>query len=107
PRLARRRAAVERIDDCRRRAQRERRTSVECRIAALACGAVIGLATRETLDGRRAVTTACDECARRARPHAQHITRPWTPRGWSRTLHQGRSEEHTSELQSRQYLVCR
>src|SRR3712207_7430535 len=26
---------------------------------------------------------------------------------WVRTTHRGRSEEHTSELQSRQYLVCR
>src|SRR3712207_8640760 len=29
---------------------------------------------------------------------------PWLTRD---TLNQGRSEEHTSELQSRQYLVCR
>src|SRR5258707_10687541 len=32
------------------------------------------------------------------RPHARFRARPW--RFW-------RSEEHTSELQSRQYLVCR
>src|SRR3712207_8459234 len=32
-----------------------------------------------------------------------------TPRDWSCCVvsHHGRSEEHTSELQSRQYLVCR
>src|SRR5438445_6837847 len=28
-------------------------------------------------------------------------------RGWRRYSHPHRSEEHTSELQSRQYLVCR
>src|SRR3712207_8880183 len=33
---------------------------------------------------------------------AHRITRPTVP--WSRSA---RSEEHTSELQSRQYLVCR
>src|SRR3712207_7209343 len=27
--------------------------------------------------------------------------------GWARASHTFRSEEHTSELQSRQYLVCR
>src|SRR5258707_10005474 len=27
--------------------------------------------------------------------------------GWAAHLEMGRSEEHTSELQSRQYLVCR
>src|SRR3712207_7107807 len=32
--------------------------------------------------------------------------RPPTPRGRARQIG-GRSEEHTSELQSRQYLVCR
>src|SRR5258707_10980908 len=36
---------------------------------------------------------------------------PWnlkmTPRRTGRAPSQGRSEEHTSELQSRQYLVCR
>src|SRR3712207_7980765 len=52
---------------------------------------------------------------------ADRLARPWrrtqTRRSWpawtgpqppSRRLHpDGRSEEHTSELQSRQYLVCR
>src|SRR3712207_8425504 len=32
---------------------------------------------------------------------------PWTPAPWAATRGAGRSEEHTSELQSRQYLVCR
>src|SRR3712207_8817334 len=32
----------------------------------------------------------------------QRLSRPYIA-----TLHCGRSEEHTSELQSRQYLVCR
>src|SRR5258707_12972393 len=34
---------------------------------------------------------------------------PWPsgPRPCARTARPGRSEEHTSELQSRQYLVCR
>src|SRR3712207_8432304 len=34
-----------------------------------------------------------------ARPHSREGVAPWPPAG--------RSEEHTSELQSRQYLVCR
>src|SRR3712207_7326078 len=34
-----------------------------------------------------------------------HPSRP--ARGRLRVRHQARSEEHTSELQSRQYLVCR
>src|SRR3712207_7733332 len=35
---------------------------------------------------------------------AKHVHEPWTsPDG----IPAGRSEEHTSELQSRQYLVCR
>src|SRR3989449_4865979 len=33
--------------------------------------------------------------------------RPSLPRGRSRTACRGRSEEHTSELQSRLHLVCR
>src|SRR3712207_7158637 len=35
---------------------------------------------------------------------ASHAARYWTP---TLTLLRKRSEEHTSELQSRQYLVCR
>src|SRR5438445_9972186 len=34
-------------------------------------------------------------------------SRPWTPAGRSSPPGRRRSEEHTSELQSRQYLVCR
>src|SRR3712207_8207141 len=55
--------------------------------------------------------------ARRARHHpaARGVPRPLRehrPRGADQLLpapggQQGRSEEHTSELQSRQYLVCR
>src|SRR3712207_7123032 len=48
-----------------------------------------------------------------------HVTSSWAPLGasillftvdltsYSRSAHSSRSEEHTSELQSRQYLVCR
>src|SRR3712207_7771036 len=32
---------------------------------------------------------------------------PYGPAGFQERLHELRSEEHTSELQSRQYLVCR
>src|SRR3712207_8663066 len=31
----------------------------------------------------------------------------WSTRGLTPSMGMGRSEEHTSELQSRQYLVCR
>src|SRR3712207_7323065 len=47
-------------------------------------------------------------------PHLLSLTLPWTPLALAailptwRTAWPGlRSEEHTSELQSRQYLVCR
>src|SRR3712207_7099442 len=44
---------------------------------------------------------------RRRRPPTHHrVTRQTTPTQRERA-HHGRSEEHTSELQSRQYLVCR
>src|SRR3712207_8481784 len=42
---------------------------------------------------------------RRALPDAEHPRRAAGDGG--RERHRGRSEEHTSELQSRQYLVCR
>src|SRR5947209_10741048 len=42
------------------------------------------------------------QCSMPARPTSNHLA-PW-PSANSLTL---RSEEHTSELQSRQYLVCR
>src|SRR3712207_8700279 len=35
-----------------------------------------------------------------------YVQRGWCS-SWTRALREGRSEEHTSELQSRQYLVCR
>src|SRR3712207_7911219 len=40
---------------------------------------------------------------RRCRPGLEYEVR----RRWFRAAEGGRSEEHTSELQSRQYLVCR
>src|SRR3712207_7378305 len=52
-------------------------------------------------------------CSRRPRPSAAASRRaaaapPWRGRVRGRAGHRrGRSEEHTSELQSRQYLVCR
>src|SRR3712207_6939042 len=39
------------------------------------------------------------------RPHSRQVRRGRAPR--SRSPRSSRSEEHTSELQSRQYLVCR
>src|SRR3712207_7373732 len=36
-----------------------------------------------------------------------HVRAAAVPQERPQALHQGRSEEHTSELQSRQYLVCR
>src|SRR3712207_8814239 len=35
------------------------------------------------------------------------VRRPWSMTGAGRRAERLRSEEHTSELQSRQYLVCR
>src|SRR3712207_7987675 len=35
------------------------------------------------------------------------IVVPYSCSAWIHAIHRGRSEEHTSELQSRQYLVCR
>src|SRR3712207_8122290 len=43
--------------------------------------------------------------SRAARSYASQASRPTSPRTASAT--RSRSEEHTSELQSRQYLVCR
>src|SRR3712207_7583816 len=63
------------------------------------------------LDDRRA--TAADELqvhVRRARVGGEHLLEALDDR-WRaarrRQRHHDRSEEHTSELQSRQYLVCR
>src|SRR3712207_8964813 len=39
--------------------------------------------------------------------HQRPRTSTWTVRRSGGAFQQGRSEEHTSELQSRQYLVCR
>src|SRR3712207_8834888 len=39
--------------------------------------------------------------------HAQRLRRRGRRRRMGRWSRRGRSEEHTSELQSRQYLVCR
>src|SRR3712207_7091879 len=41
------------------------------------------------------------------RPHGPLVGRPWRNRGRAMHPRGPRSEEHTSELQSRQYLVCR
>src|SRR3712207_6909783 len=47
---------------------------------------------------------AADELVRVCRPGGTIALLSWTPEGMIGDL---RSEEHTSELQSRQYLVCR
>src|SRR5258707_10292829 len=55
---------------------------------------------------RRAAT----QIAHRDRALLLCVRAPWTGRGAHarpRARRSGRSEEHTSELQSRQYLVCR
>src|SRR3712207_8539585 len=57
-------------------------------------------ASRASVDERQVVRSRAEE--QRSRGHgASAVDRP----GESRQT--GRSEEHTSELQSRQYLVCR
>src|SRR3712207_8595255 len=40
-------------------------------------------------------------------PHSSHAQGQARQRWWRLNETSGRSEEHTSELQSRQYLVCR
>src|SRR3712207_9013478 len=54
---------------------------------------------------RRHSATASSSSVTRAPPPAPPRRDPASPRSCGRTA--GRSEEHTSELQSRQYLVCR
>src|SRR3712207_8239537 len=48
----------------------------------------------------------CRRCRRRGFRRAQKLTRSSVTAPWG-ALQLSRSEEHTSELQSRQYLVCR
>src|SRR3712207_7905007 len=55
-------------------------------------------ARRSSSGGRRSSFRSCG-------PAASHG--PWRSSGSSPATAMGRSEEHTSELQSRQYLVCR
>src|SRR3712207_8434589 len=53
---------------------------------------------------------ACRSCWRTTAPAGPSRCRPWPRRTRSASPagpSSGRSEEHTSELQSRQYLVCR
>src|SRR3989442_5333309 len=45
-------------------------------------------------------------CMSRSRLPVAHEGSNWSPSAWSRSL-SSRSEEHTSELQSRPHLVCR
>src|SRR3712207_5123514 len=44
---------------------------------------------------------------RMVKKHLGVKTKPFQPEEWGSVVREGRSEEHTSELQSRQYLVCR
>src|SRR2546422_5188850 len=53
------------------------------------------------------VTTATTPGARRARSRSIRVMRAWAWGDRSRTTWTHRSEEHTSELQSRLHLVCR
>src|SRR3712207_7248366 len=55
-----------------------------------------------TLFRSRSLVTAGRGCAR-----VRHRRHPGHGGGGHRADNTGRSEEHTSELQSRQYLVCR
>src|SRR3712207_8586865 len=56
--------------------------------------------------------SCCEWYPHHASPASQHRVTPASPRGYDLTGNvsekcRERSEEHTSELQSRQYLVCR
>src|SRR3712207_7048120 len=52
-----------------------------------------------------ATSSSRRKTTRNTRPFSSRSTRPRSTAGSRRRKH--RSEEHTSELQSRQYLVCR
>src|SRR3712207_8365920 len=65
-------------------------------------GAVVDAAPRETLDTRRIQLPVGD-----AGRDDQGVARDLSPVGEGHDAVRVRSEEHTSELQSRQYLVCR
>src|SRR3712207_7645322 len=54
-------------------------------------------------------TCNCPTCTRYSRAYLYHLTKTQENLGWQLLGQHNiyRSEEHTSELQSRQYLVCR
>src|SRR3712207_8227683 len=56
---------------------------------------------------RRETTQTLPQRLRRRHPHAPELVGGLGPGLHRRTASGPRSEEHTSELQSRQYLVCR
>src|SRR3712207_8793305 len=62
---------------------------------------------RSTVRWREARSGGWRRCAWSPSPSSlvEHRTRPGTRR--HEVIYKARSEEHTSELQSRQYLVCR
>src|SRR3712207_7975786 len=62
----------------------------------------ISIRGRDDRRPRRRLRSLCERCARSPRRDRDRTTRPR-----ARDANAPRSEEHTSELQSRQYLVCR
>src|SRR3712207_8844014 len=65
------------------------------------------LSLHDALPISRARSRADDGQARLPQDASEHAGPPDAPGAGNQVAHRGRSEEHTSELQSRQYLVCR
>src|SRR3712207_8008385 len=63
--------------------------------------------SRSTRIGSTTSTTSPSPARRPPTSHSHTASPPARARAHGRPLLGGRSEEHTSELQSRQYLVCR
>src|SRR5258707_7422511 len=64
-------------------------------------------ATQDPCRGAAAGRDGTPQGGGAAGAHPRHRRRPWPLRAGCGRARRGRSEEHTSELQSRQYLVCR
>src|SRR5438445_3141546 len=82
---------------CTRSATRRSRIAMSCRTAELGVGMDVP---------RRGSSARAKTCRARIKSAHPHPRGPRS-RGWGCALLILRSEEHTSELQSRQYLVCR
>src|SRR5947209_15876384 len=93
----------------------ERSCSVAYELASTVGSRVAGFVTKWPsliFEVSRAATASVgiDSCQRTCESYVHAYSNPCFSASWissSQRVHGGRSEEHTSELQSRQYLVCR